>query len=165
MFHVYKNLTTEMYLVEWNKFSSEQCKHANMLAAIIITSIVIRFIGHTIDKVLHFLTEKDKRLSEERRLRAKVKKPKVFQPGPQSQDDYFCIHVHGAKIECKADLGPDIVYHQSCSSESESVSSVAISTPSESQTSQMSQEEKLQAVREELAKINNGDYSGIDSKP
>ena len=126
---------------------------------VIVTSLaLIKLVGNVTEKVLYYLDEKDKRrvLCEERKekeLLALIKQGKQTREFDSSD---FCIHVHGQRLVCPS---------EDKSFRSEGIPSVGAAASDDSSYCDLSQDQMIEAVREELHKINGVDFSSIDSSP
>lgn len=128
------------------------------ITVIVISLALMKLVGNITEKVLYYLNEKDKRrvLSEERKEKELLSQIKQEKQTQEFDSTDFCIHVHGQRL---------IGFSEDKSCGVEGVPSTEVSTSDDNSYCDLSQEQKLEAVRDELQKINEGDYSSIDSSP
>jgi hypothetical protein len=151
------------------------------VASTIISLVIIRLISQIVNSFFYLLHERDKRNSvlqfnqlvekrekqeEEKRQEEKCQEEATTKTSNKCETRRgFCIHIHGKEILADSDdesdkigKGLNDVYHRSSSGSIPSAESAS----SRSSISQMSHEEKIQAVQDELSKISEGDYSSIE---
>ena len=128
------------------------------ITVIVISLALMKLVGNITEKVLYYLNEKDKRrvLSEERKEKELLSQIKQEKQTQEFDSTDFCIHVHGQRL---------IGFSEDKYCGPEGAPSSDVSTSDDNSYCDLSQEQKLEAVRDELQKINEGDYSSIDSSP
>ena len=128
------------------------------ITVIVISLALMKLVGNITEKVLYYLNEKDKRrvLSEERKEKELLSQIKQEKQTQEFDSTDFCIHVHGQRL---------IGFSEDKYCGPEGVPPSDVSTSDDNSYCDLSQEQKLEAVRDELQKINEGDYSSIDSNP